>query len=185
MSPCGIPGHVGRAIEGVLARRAAARRRSRSHRHAVDRFRPVAQHHHHPSFGIELDDHVGAFVDGPDVVLRIDADRVGERETVQPFADLAQIISRWRRIRTGAYPGCAYRRTRVLWNWWPRRCLLPDKDSAEASESSALFHREFQAHFAPWPWRAAGRASGSRSGRIGVGPAAATRLRNIRFEICS
>ena len=30
------------------------------------------------SFRIELDHHVGAFVDGPDVVLRIDADGVGE-----------------------------------------------------------------------------------------------------------
>ena len=92
MLPCGIPGDVGRAIEGVRLGRRRRDAETGRHRHAFDRFRPAAQHHHHAPFGVELDDHVGAFVHGPDVVLRIDAHGVREREAVQSFADLAQII---------------------------------------------------------------------------------------------
>ena len=64
------------------------------HLHAVDRLGTMPQHHHHASGRVELDDHVGAFVDGPDVVLRIDADGVGELEAVQPFADFANEVAR-------------------------------------------------------------------------------------------
>ena len=48
-----------------------------------------ADHHQHPALGVELDEHVGAFVDRPDVVLGVDAHRVGEREAVVVAADLA------------------------------------------------------------------------------------------------
>ena len=44
--------------------------------------RPAAQHHQHLAFGAELRDHVGALVDGPDVVVLIDAHRMGEFEAV-------------------------------------------------------------------------------------------------------
>ena len=39
--------------------------------------------------GIELDQHVGAFIDRPDVVLRVHAHRMREREAVVVAADLA------------------------------------------------------------------------------------------------
>src|SRR5262249_36789092 len=38
----------------------------------------------------ELGDHVGAFVDGPDVVVLVDADRVGEFEAVVALPDLSE-----------------------------------------------------------------------------------------------
>ena len=46
-------------------------------------------HHHDAPLGVELDDHVRPFVDGPDVVVRVDADGVRELEAVQALADLA------------------------------------------------------------------------------------------------
>ena len=104
---------------------------------ALDGFRPAAQHHHHAAFGIELDDHVDAFVDGPDIVLRIDAHRVGERRSRRdPRRSRARSCPS-RRIRRGAWPGCACRRRCVPWNWWRRRCLRPGRGSAAASGSSA------------------------------------------------
>ena len=87
MLPCGIQSDVGLAIESVRLGGGRRRRRSRRHRNLA-RFRPMTQHHQHLPFGTELDDHVRAFVHGPDVVLLIDAHRVRERETVEPFADL-------------------------------------------------------------------------------------------------
>ena len=54
-----------------------------------DRLRPSAEHHHDPSLGVELDDHVRPLVDDPDVVLRIDPHGVRELEAVQTLADLA------------------------------------------------------------------------------------------------
>ena len=53
----------------------------------------MAEHHHDPSGGIELDDHVRSLVDDPDVVLRIDAHAVRELEAVAPFADLADVAA--------------------------------------------------------------------------------------------
>ena len=57
------------------------------------RFRPPAQQHDHLAFGVELDHHVGAFVDGPDIVLRIDSHDVSEGEAVQAVADEAQKLA--------------------------------------------------------------------------------------------
>ena len=51
--------------------------------------------HHDAAFGIELDDHVGAFVDGPDIVLGVDAHGVSEDEAVEAFADLADEGAVW------------------------------------------------------------------------------------------
>ena len=48
-----------------------------------------ADRHQHLALGAELDEHVGAFVDRPDVVLRVDAHRVREGEAVVVAADLA------------------------------------------------------------------------------------------------
>ena len=44
-------------------------------------------------FGAELGDHVRAFVDRPDIVLRIDAHRVGELEAVIALADFLEEIA--------------------------------------------------------------------------------------------
>ena len=51
------------------------------------------EHHRHPALGIELDDHVRAFVRGPDVVLLVDPHRVRERPGVQVVADLANVFA--------------------------------------------------------------------------------------------
>src|ERR1019366_3953190 len=47
------------------------------------------EHHGHASGGIELDDHVRALVRHPDVVLAVDANGVGEGESVQVLPDLS------------------------------------------------------------------------------------------------
>src|ERR1700745_3802599 len=49
----------------------------------------AAKDHHHAAGGIEFDDHVGAFIGGPDVVLRIDFHSVGEGPGIKVVADFA------------------------------------------------------------------------------------------------
>jgi hypothetical protein len=49
----------------------------------------AAEHHHDPAVGIELDHHVRALVDGPDVIVFVDADGVGEGPRVEVMTDLA------------------------------------------------------------------------------------------------
>src|SRR5262249_52654169 len=51
------------------------------------------KNHGHSSFGIELDYHVGAFIDGPDVVVLIHADRMRVRPRVQVVTDFPQILT--------------------------------------------------------------------------------------------
>src|SRR5213596_2216914 len=68
----------------------------------VRSFLLAAKHHRHAAFWIELDNHIRAFVDGPEVVLPIDAHRVCERPGVQILADLADVF--YRRDQT---PGSA------------------------------------------------------------------------------
>ena len=53
----------------------------------------AAEHHRDPAFGVEPDHHVRALVDGPDVVVAVDPDGVGERPGVKIAADLAQVLS--------------------------------------------------------------------------------------------
>ena len=61
--------------------------------HAVDGRRPAAEHHQHLALGAELGDHVGALVDRPDIVLRIDAHRMGELEAVIALADFLEEVA--------------------------------------------------------------------------------------------
>ena len=61
--------------------------------HAVDGRRPAAEHHQHLALGAELGDHVGPLVDRPDVVLRIDAHRMGEFEAVIALADFLEEVA--------------------------------------------------------------------------------------------
>src|SRR6185295_5724744 len=49
--------------------------------------------HRHVAFGVELDDHVRALVDGPDVVVLVHAHRVRERPRVEALADLADELA--------------------------------------------------------------------------------------------
>src|SRR6185437_10755770 len=86
-----IPTHIGRTAEDIFLRRRIGAG-ARSHR-AADGRRPAAKHHQHLAVGAEFRDHVGAFVHGPDVVLGIDPDGVGELETVIAFADLLEEIA--------------------------------------------------------------------------------------------
>ena len=53
----------------------------------------AAEHHDHTTLRIELDDHVGAFVRRPDVVLLIDAHGMRERPGVEVFADFANELA--------------------------------------------------------------------------------------------
>src|ERR1700674_4353795 len=53
----------------------------------------AAEDHDDAAFGIELDDHVGAFVGDPDVVVLIDLDGVGEGPGIEMVADLAEKFS--------------------------------------------------------------------------------------------
>ena len=98
----GVPGHVARPVELIAgaagsgwrisapastATTSGRRRRGRRHPHG-DRFRLPAHHHQDAAVGPELDDLVRSFVDDPDVVLRVDADRVREEEAVDALPDL-------------------------------------------------------------------------------------------------
>src|SRR5712671_4129998 len=49
----------------------------------------AAEQHHDPARRIELDDHVRTLVRGPNVVMPVDSDGVGERPRVQVVADFA------------------------------------------------------------------------------------------------
>ena len=51
------------------------------------------KHHHDAAFGIELDDHVRTLVDGPDVVIFINANHVRERPRVKVLADFPNVFS--------------------------------------------------------------------------------------------
>src|SRR5690242_6752608 len=98
-----IPGHIGGAIE-VISRDAGAVAASaatfaattfstRGRRGDIDGLRFPAHSHEHVTIGIELDDHVRAFIHDPDVILRIHANGVGENETVKTLTDLTDILA--------------------------------------------------------------------------------------------
>ena len=61
----------------------------------AQRLRPPAHRHQHASFRAELDDHVRAFIDRPDVVLRVDADAVRHLEAVETLTDLSTNTPFW------------------------------------------------------------------------------------------
>ena len=53
----------------------------------------AAEHHHDAALGIELDDHVRAFIDGPEIVLAVDTHGVREGPGVQVVADFAHELA--------------------------------------------------------------------------------------------
>ena len=97
----------------------------------------AAEHHLHLSLRVEFHDRAGPLVDGPDVVLRIDANCVCEHEPVKPLADLAHVFARWSNSNRRAAPlprgngarsrasagatRFAYTRTGVRASWSRRR----------------------------------------------------------------
>src|SRR5262249_2552041 len=100
----GVESDVGRAIEeigrsagaGRLTGRwrrnggAAGSLSARPHRHGLGF---AAQQEGNAALGVELDDHVRHLIDNPDVVLRIDADLLGEQERIDILADLANELA--------------------------------------------------------------------------------------------
>ena len=100
--PCLSKRDVGRPVELVPLDTSADRTGRGGRRTTADTiearhrqvFRCASENHLDLSLRVELDDRAGPFVDGPDVVLRIDANCVREDEPVKTLADLAQIPSR-------------------------------------------------------------------------------------------
>ena len=121
--------------------------------------------------GIEFDDHVRAFVRGPDIVLRIDLHRVRERPRIEIVADLAQESAVARRTPAAARrprhrPGPSYcrarRQIRVRRNSRRRPRPRRNRGLAAASENREPSGREF-----PAPALAAARAPRLPAGRRG------------------
>src|SRR5207249_10774300 len=83
-----IPTHIGRPTEDVLLRRGI--RTGRCDDGAVDGRRPAADDHQYLALRAELGHEIGPFVDRPDVVVLVDADRVGELEAVVALPDLPE-----------------------------------------------------------------------------------------------
>ena len=85
----GIPSHI-----SGLAKHSVYRRERRigvlpRFGSLVGRFRPASEDPDYPARWIELDNHVGALVDGPDVVVLVDAHGVGLGPGVEAFPDFA------------------------------------------------------------------------------------------------
>ena len=72
-----------RELRGIIRRRVEVRR-----------FAAAAEHPFRTTLGAELDDHVRALVDDPDVVLLVDLHRVGIGPGVHVLADLADELAR-------------------------------------------------------------------------------------------
>jgi hypothetical protein len=53
----------------------------------VDGFGLASEQHDLTALRIELDDHVGHLIDDPDIVLRVDADLIGEHEAIHVMAE--------------------------------------------------------------------------------------------------
>ena len=56
----------------------------------VGRFLPAPEHPNYATRLIKFDNHVGAFVDGPDVVVLVNAHAMGFRPRVKAFANFTQ-----------------------------------------------------------------------------------------------
>ena len=90
------------AAAAAAATAAAGRRRRRRRRTHGDRFRLAAEHQRDAALGVELHDLVGADVDRPDVVLRIDAQADRGVEAVDVLPELAHELAGRHRTGTAA-----------------------------------------------------------------------------------
>ncbi len=93
MLPVRIPGHVGGLAEQSVDRRQRRIDVFPGLGFGVGRFLPAAEDPDDLAGRIELDDHVGALVDGPDVVVLVDAHAVRERPGVEALADFPQELA--------------------------------------------------------------------------------------------
>ena len=89
----GVPRPPRRRRTAAGLRRQVRRDRRRRTGADVDRFRLAAEHERHAPFGVELHDLVGALVDRPDVVLRIDAQPDRGVEAVDVLSELAHELA--------------------------------------------------------------------------------------------
>src|SRR5262249_23107500 len=83
-----VPTHIRRPAENVFLRWRVRARTGRDS--AFNRRRPAAEHHQNFSFRAELRHNVRAFVNRPDIVLRIHANGMRELETVIALSDFLQ-----------------------------------------------------------------------------------------------
>jgi len=87
---CRVPRDVGDLAEQCHRREASALDVLERLGAFVRGFLLAAEDHDDAAFGIEFDDHVGAFIGDPDVVVLIDLDGVREGPGVEMVADLAE-----------------------------------------------------------------------------------------------
>src|SRR5439155_12139943 len=83
-----IPTHIRRTTENVFLRRGI--RAGRCDDGPVNGWRPPPDHHQHLALRAELGDQIGTLIDSPDVVVLVDANRVGEFEAVVALPDLPE-----------------------------------------------------------------------------------------------
>src|SRR4029077_13881150 len=93
--PGGVPSDIRRSVEIVSrkSRAAASAFGSRRAHRVVDRFGLSAHGHHDMAFRIKFDDHIGAFVHHPNIVLRINAHGVRLDKTIESLPDFADIFA--------------------------------------------------------------------------------------------
>ncbi len=82
-----IEADIGLPMKGVRPVGAGVLAAARRQRQLIERIGTLAEHHQQLSVGTELLDDVGALVDGPDVVVLVDAHGVREREAVTAGAE--------------------------------------------------------------------------------------------------
>src|SRR5258706_8566123 len=85
----GVPRYVGGLAEHSVYRRKRRVGVLRGFGPLIGRFRPASEDPYYPACLIELDNHVGALVDGPDIVVLVDSYGVGLGPGVEAFPDFA------------------------------------------------------------------------------------------------
>src|SRR5207237_4945540 len=83
-----IPTHIRRTTESVFLRRWI--RAGRCDDGPVNGWRPPPDHPQHLALRAELGDQIGTLIDSPDVVVLVDANRVGDFEAVVALPDLPE-----------------------------------------------------------------------------------------------
>ena len=144
-----VPSHVRRTAEDVLLRRrvrAGGRRDG-----AVNGRRPAAQHHQELALGAELRDGVRALVDRPDVVLRVDADRVRELKAVIALADFLDEVAVLVELPQPRGGAAVIDEDMALGIGRDADGFAEMSRRAEPSGGSAPTCSGFRGHFARWP----------------------------------
>src|SRR5262249_60299015 len=86
--PFGVPRNIGWPGEAIWLRWRRRRAGRRGGFETLGGFSPSAHNHKNAAFGAELHHDVGAFIDRPDIVLRINTDSVRHFESVQALPAL-------------------------------------------------------------------------------------------------